>query len=767
MHIRKFSHLIDAVQLGIVLSILFALSGVYQYFFTLVDTLFFGNLFFQLRYYLLTMFFIYIFRITISKNYYSFRFTFKHFKWETSVYAAVTNLCEMNQQILAYLNNSSNLSLSYFIHLNRDQSSIVIKLSRQRLFFPIAPFNLLQELRGLYSIWRIILLPTAKPKSSELKFFSLQFSSELPSLKSLVYSLSALPTLTQINIEVVHTNYIAFSVRVGYASNYSAATIKAILNGSTRYVSFGKQKKVEVEAYEVFKILKLPELPNLSYSTTPTFISHQNKFSFESEIGVILQQNVSIGSFGFSSSDFLRGGIIVGAIGTGKTNLRLQIMKYLQDNNIRIIDFDIKGDASRYSYFKGKRIVPKYNFFFNIFETPTGYSSNEYADFLYRTFLETLPDGAQLSSAQKSILYDALLQTLKINGTAFDFIENLLIVGITAKQQINNLQDSSAYALITKFSWLFTMLHNIFWTDQSLLTGTDYSQQSLFFDLSQLMQDVPLAYTRFLVDLILVRVLSTYASTDASNTSRLIIFLDEAQLLMPANSSKELSRLEEVVTTLRYKGISVIAAGVSSEKMSSVLADTGFLAQFRSESQGLHRALGLASSQAELIANLADFHCLVRSISTQHTTVQVHLDPFEQHQLTSREYFQQNRQATPKYLPAISFTTDYRELLDMKVFWQLNLPTALFKEIMLAVADGIQQQWNYLQHDVVHQDFESIFYTIIANTHNYSEFAIACITFVLHMQHRLSHKWLQAQQFLIQMKSAYRKMKEVPVRSLV
>ncbi|MDH5402609.1 MAG: hypothetical protein OEY49_08970, partial [Candidatus Heimdallarchaeota archaeon] len=347
-------------------------------------------------------------------------------------------------------------------------------------------------------------------------------------------------------------------------------------------------------------------------------------------IGRLLVKGRQHQPFGIDRNDLARGGIITGSIGTGKTTLRLQLVKSMQYHRVKIIDFDLKGDAPRYRELSkdGLIFMANSNLQINPFEN-FSLPVDEYSNILYRTFVDTIPDHEGLTPPQKHILQQAIKKTVEMKGNARDFFHYLVVLGQQAMEVIENKQDASSQALLVKFSWMQTSLRSIFWQTTSSLRETELISNSLFFDLSKIVQTVPYSHIRFIINLILIRLMAVYRDLPPTTNSRQVIFLDESQILMPRRQiNQELTPLEEILSTLRYKGISVIATGISAKMMSDVLLDCSFIAQFRSESRELLRTLGIYEEHDRLIPKLSNYTCILKSPSLGLESIHAYIEHF-------------------------------------------------------------------------------------------------------------------------------------------
>lgn len=627
--------------------------------------------------------------------------------WKTTVAVKINQINRIDVKLITYLENNRSIRITYKISINQIDSSIIISLEKSEYFIPIMPSLLMKTLLGLLLLWDIHAEPTDFTRDKNLKYFKISFDKRLFELDKIIEILLPLQIydlrfLIKAGCKRIikkeklekkflkdkksknynsrdfqnfnnFKQYLEFmnefnqwdkknssytltndeksefkiEMEIGINKQYKdkIPLFEPVLQGFTRDIKFGKRRTKVFTAVEALKILQLPELARLKSYNHNLANAPPNNFTPEKIIGKVLTNRIEIAPFGISVDDFRKGGIICGAIGNGKTTLRLHILKHLLDNNVRIIDFDIKGDAPKFGNIgeNGVVLIPGVNFSINPFLCPSNFSKKEYADILTRTLIEIMPDSENLTAPQKHLLTQAIHLTVKTDSNALSFFTNIYILAYREKSIVDNLQETSAQALIVKLSWMQNLMADIFWKDDSSLKESDYSSKSLFFDLSSLITSVPILLVRFLINLIMTRVVINHrgeGSYESLTKPNLIVTIDEAQLLMPRHKRDELTRLEEIVTTLRYKGISVIAAGVSAEIMSPVLLDTGFLAQYRSESKELLRGLGLDREQMDLVPKLEPYTCILNTASSGGKPIHVKIDKFGYKQQEQVKYLE-------------------------------------------------------------------------------------------------------------------------------
>jgi hypothetical protein len=401
--------------------------------------------------------------------------------------------------------------------------------------------------------------------------------------------------------------------------------------------------------------------------------------------------------YNLSLQELTQGGLICGAIGTGKTTLRLHILQFLLKNNVRIVDFDIKGDAPRFAHLgeKGKILLPGKNFSFNIFQCPTGYSNKDYAEILIRSFLELLPSDLNLSPPQQYLLTKSVYLTVEREGTPKDFFETIIMISVQEKETIENFQEVSAYSLIQKLNWMQTLLGDIFWSEQTNLTNEDWSNESLFFDFSQISDKVPISLLRFLIDIILTRIrvhLQYDTSFSTESEPKLVIFIDEGQLLMPrTNNQLKLSKLEETFTTLRYRGVSVFGTGVSAEMMSTVLLDAGFISHFQSHSKVWDLSFELPGDESSNIQRLPRHTCVLKTLRNQ-IPRSIKLEPFNLSQDNLELYSLRIDSQQLRRFPIVETFE-----MNSETIWRLRI-RATFSDLSEMKAPRFNQIWRDGRH---------------------------------------------------------------------
>lgn len=100
----------------------------------------------------------------------------------------------------------------------------------------------------------------------------------------------------------------------------------------------------------------------------------------------------------------------------------------------------------------------------------------------------------------------------------------------------------------------------------------------------------------------------------------------------------DLTVMEEILTTMRYKGIAVLAAGVSADLMSLTLLDTGFIAQYRSHSLELAKSLAITEKLVDVIPTLSNYQCIVNMSIRRTGPMLVNINRFPHSLLSENEH---------------------------------------------------------------------------------------------------------------------------------
>jgi hypothetical protein len=592
----------------------------------------------------------------------SFKFRYTHYglwwrpwacEWQTSISVHLQGTEMTPDHLLSFLHNHPRHAIRLHTYIGPLGANIYLILMKKRRFLPPTPSGLRKQLFGLLLSLGIkgefCHLPAPQGR---YRYFGIQSDTSIPPIQLIAERLESYPNkdfLLQLQVQSQDAQ-LKGSLQLGISYKQQVPIIQAFIGSLGHGIRLKKPKSQEMGP----EWLILPQ------------IILQPERIVKQPLGQLLVHGEPHSPFGLEPDDLAQGGIICGAIGTGKTTLRLQLLQQLLQKDIRVIDFDLKGDAPRYLSLgsQGLIVQPGNNFFINPFLCPKGYSSQEYSDTLIRIFLDTIPHHETLTPPQKHLLIKATQKTVEQGGTARDFFHNLLVLGSSEQEVLDNYQEHTSQALLVKFSWMQHTLGNIFWREGSSLGEEEYSKYNLYFDFSVLMHLVPHTLIRFLMDVIMTRIMGSIRLQNPQYAQQLVIFIDEAQILMPrrkAGDQSNLSRLEETVATLRYKGVSVVATGISADLMSRVLLDTGLIVQFRSESLDLLRGLGLLEPEDRaLVPHLEPYTCVLRRGSS---TVQLAVHPFSQQQLDPDEYqLVLKSQHLPYHKRLLSFSLNFTSL---------------------------------------------------------------------------------------------------------
>lgn len=437
---------------------------------------------------------------------------------------------------------------------------------------------------------------------------------------------------------------------------------------------YRKAKYQKNEPSEMRKIINLYYNP-ISISSSLLMSKNSNERDNGFIIGKKRKMN-QVFPFQLNLKDFYQGGIITGAPGTGKTTLRLTIMKNFIDMGIKVMDFDLKGEAAKLPFLTtgGYVFVPKQNFHINVFLKPAGISDQDYINFLFTGFVDNFFNNEKLSSNQSQILYSAIRSTVLERGSPLTFFQNILWHGFRLERISDNHHVSSSFSLLTKFQWMETNLKEIFWVDRSSFNSTHFSS-NIFFDFSHLALTAPFEMIRFLLDILILNFkiyLSNQSPIDYQDEFiRHAIFVDEAQILLPRKKGK-LNQIEEAITTLRYKGVAVFASGTSSTLMSEVLLNSGFIAKFRGADSGFEALFGTNKQETELFPFLPNYSFLVKSKSTEFKTEIAETFPLPDKMVA--KILSKNEEIKIPTLPEFEIDEIQLEFIKICAFFGISLP---------------------------------------------------------------------------------------------
>ncbi len=522
----------------------------------------------------------------------------------------------VTETLITFLSSRKGARFRLVFRITSANTQVFVQYSERRLFPSV---RRLKEEFGALLLTYHTTLNYDVPFPPEKQPYRIRDISAVPSLVKLVNDL----VLIQPDELVLSMGY-QFKSGDCYISGRISASrdirqqVRVVLTSYSTDLVLIPRSELIPNAEDIWRLLKfkpLGELPNSVDLMIPD--------NGEKVIGKKLLYGNEYSDLRISVDDFRMGGVISGAIGQGKTNLRLHIVDYLLRSGVKVIDFDLKGEVTRYSHLRkfATVLVPKRNFRINLFKPPRNLDDATYSEMLFTALVQSM-DG-DLTPPQLHILEQATRMTVNMGGTPEDFFYNIVAVGERDKGVLDMRQDASALALITRLGWMRGSLREVFWTDEN--SFDDYVfYGSIFFDLSLLNQSTPLKYILLLIEMILVRVIAG-VDNEVFNVRRLrtLISMDEGQLLMPNRRAQGLSKMEEIVTTMRYRGIGVLVAGVHEDMMSPVLLDTGFNARFRSFSE----ESTLMTHQCTIRKESSGYRVIDAQISRYHGVPDSHIYP--------------------------------------------------------------------------------------------------------------------------------------------
>ena len=573
----------------------------------------------------------------------------RHTGMEVGLTAQILSTEVIGQSLMTFLTGRRGSRFSMAFHFTPSNSRVYLRYSERTLNPSISRIK--REISALLSTYHITLdFDEDYPKTGK---YGIKDPLLIPSLERIVTDI----VLMQPENLILGIDYSFSSDGCRIRSSFTMdkehrQIVNALL--SSYGTSIGSKRSTVTTIEDAWRLLRFKSL-----SEMPNYVDLLAPDTGELCIGRKLLNGNPYADLLISVSDFRMGGIISGAIGQGKTNLRIQIIDYLMKNGVRVIDFDLKGDLRRYPHLvkNATIMVPKVNFRINIFACPDNLDKRTYSELLF-TSLEQSMEG-DITPPQLYLLEKAVLLTVENGGNPHDFFFNILVISERDKAVLDTRQDATALALITRLSWMKGSLRDVFWTSENSFTA-NLLDRSVIFDLSALNQSTPLRYIRLLMEIILMRVITTKTKIDTpKHQLETLISIDEGQLLMPNHRFSALTKLEEIVTTMRYQGIAVLVAGVHQDMMSPVLLDTGFSAHFRTFNEE---------------SDLRQYQCKVRKESSGYQTVIASIKQYSKPQ----KYTEIRKLHTP-LLQDFSVSRDVidraRELSNFPELIELNIET--------------------------------------------------------------------------------------------
>ncbi len=622
-------------------------------------------------------------------------------KWESVLSYSIKDISP-NKKVDVYdwASKFSNTELQLTYQISFDYSTIYLRYCQKSLFKPV-PLKIIRNRIESHMAENMLKFEKSKAirRSKKKKMFFT--AKNFPDISKVVSHFSS--SLAVENKELMSI-YFSIKLEISSKDRLVAFSIDGEKKDDLRFIKeaikslFDKPIFHKKETLQRNEPTDMRKILNLKYQ--PTSIHKSIVFSSKpanNEKGFVigLQKKWNKNShLSLHLKDFYQGGIISGSPGTGKTTLRLTIMKNMIEQGIKIIDIDLKGEASRLSFFreKGKVFVPKRNFHINIFEKPEGMKSQDFINFVYTGIIENFFSKEKLSANQDQILYSATKSTVLEKGSAYSFFQNILWHGSRLELVSGNYQESSSFSLLSKFQWMATNLREVCWVEESNFHQTDFDG-NLFFDFSQLILTSPFEMVRFLIDMIFLRFKIHISKTEQINYSkefiRHAIFVDEAQILLPSKNGK-LSQLEEAITTLRYKGVAIIASGTSLRLMSKVLRNSGFWAKFRGSDHDSEISLGFHEKEKQLISSLPNYSFLVKSMTTGYQTTIGETIPFLD-QPNGNTLISQKEKRDTKFLPNFELEEINIEFIRLCGIFGINLPNHRMATELIQLKDKIIQ----------------------------------------------------------------------------
>jgi hypothetical protein len=655
-------------------------------------------------------------------------FTFKFFKWKSQAIFRILNEDVLKFSLQELLITYQDYVTEVLIEWKDGTSKIFMQLTKSDFLFPRTPskmyrdFSMQELLIDKKPIQLNLKIKNTKARYVYSELNSIDFGESdfnlklFKSITSQIKNKSPLFVtykLKKVNSETLTSKYVKINGLIivdhnfGLDEDYYIVSIGIItsksLLGQIKSI-FSNDDMFEILKQKSIYLLTTQEIHRINFAViewTKHINEKINDPGLSRDNGNIPQSEIMIGTgkisgngkFNIKLSDIKQGGIISGAIGTGKTTLRLNLMEQLIANQISIIDIDYKGDAPRLYRFnsKGLVLIPGKNLHIDIFNQPSDVNTIEFVGILYRSFIESITDG-ELTPPQKQILYEALRKTVTKKGNLETFYRNIIIASVESKEIIDNYQNHTAIALINKFNWLQTTMRNVFGVEGQSISGKDLASENIFIDLSYIQHSAPNNHIRFFLDILITKLMLYYKSKDSENFNisefplKKVIFIDETHMIMPNHKMEKLSRLEELVVTMRHKGLSVVATTTNSSLISNVFLDSSFQARFRTDSSFIERSMGDKNIEYTPILQLQNYSYYLKSSSTDHQPLLIKTNQFVDNSLSNSEYYSTLHYHNVNYLNEFIIEAGIFEaaLLESIVF--KSLPIEPYRKIVRPIA---------------------------------------------------------------------------------
>ena len=605
-------------------------------------------------------------RISISFKKGNLKFFPLLLEWEANY---IYKLNEIPKPITDHVKwlKSSNREIDIVIQVDPLTLSIHFVVKQRSRLFPIRHKEISQPVEAFFLAKGV----SVDSVSSTLSFKNWRYLGKLETVSSNMALIQMLQNSSLIQNDLSNANtWIAMKISIRFITETDSICLSVGYCTSGKKMKFVRQffnalskesfKQPTYWMYDPNVINRLTTIPNIQKkyeyhgqsSLSPKITQQITKNKGEKYVIAHIIQSTKPFPLLFDLNDYRLGGIIVGAPKTGKTTLKLHLIRQLLRANVNIIEIDIKGNTVKFEEFQQQShiFVPGCNLSINLFKKPIGLSNEEYSTMLFQTLSSHNALGGELSPSQKEILHQAIQKTVAMDGTPKDFFNHLLNVGFILQNTLDNHQNHSALALVAKFYWMQTDFKKIFWTPDSNFSPQCF-ERSVFFDFSKIAASAPPRLIQFLLETILMY-LKIYLEQrkkngqPSSNSPSHALFIDEGQAYILKNGFSQYGSLEMSLSSLNIYDIPFIFTGISDDCFSpSFLNQLGFIARFRSQLKNENPSFNGLS-----MTNLADYEFVFYAKSCNYSGLMAQTIPFKGKNVDHQNFANDRIQKTPSIL---------------------------------------------------------------------------------------------------------------------
>lgn len=282
-------------------------------------------------------------------------------------------------------------------------------------------------------------------------------------------------------------------------------------------------------------------------------------------LGTLRFGNKQYGSFGISKDELLKGMVVFGTHGSGKTNVVLQLVKQLIEKDIPFVFFDWKRNARELIphvkkplqvFTPGKSLSP---LAFNPFQAPQDFEHHQYVDLL----IDVMSKAFQLGEGARRVLQTTLTQAYSeqtADPTLPDILSQLNTLSLSARSQ--GWKDTAQRALESLLYSKIVPENNS--ADTTMIQSLTKQFTVIEFD------GLATPIKRFLIPILTLWLYYSFLSTKKREQLQLVIIIEEAHNILP-NRAKGVgeSFLESVIKQSRELGIGFVIVDQHPAELSS------------------------------------------------------------------------------------------------------------------------------------------------------------------------------------------------------